>query len=95
MKYKKGKKVWRRAINDLLRDCVTRDSLRAEVAAPNVNDSHVCWKIKTHRERCYTCKETNLALFKRIVTLRGIQRTKRKEQVRCKFLIRKTRNRIK
>ena len=81
MKYKKRKKVWRRAINSLLRDCVTADSLRAEVAAPNVNDSHVSSKIKTHRERCYTCKENNLALFKRIIALRRIQRTKRASEM--------------
>ena len=93
MKCKKRKTVWRRAINNLLRDCVTADSLRAEVVAPNVNDSRVSSKIKTHRERCYTCKENNLALFKRIIRLDEFK--ERKEKVRCKFLIRKTRNRIK
>ena len=43
----------------LLRDCVTLNSLRAEVAALNVNarnDSHVYakMKIKVHRGRCQT-----------------------------------------
>ena len=41
-----------------LLDCVTPDSLRAEVATPiqnTHNDTHaISTKIKTHRERCQT-----------------------------------------
>ena len=57
MKYKKRKKVRRTAMK-LLGDRVTPDSLRAEVATPNLsthNDSHeMSTKIKTHREGCQT-----------------------------------------
>ena len=57
MKYKKRKKVRRTAVK-LLGYYVTPDSLRAEVATPNLkthNDSHgISTKIKTHREGCQT-----------------------------------------
>lgn len=57
MQHKKRKRVRRTAIK-LLGDCVTPDSLRAEVATPNQNthnDTHaISTNIKTHRERCQT-----------------------------------------
>ena len=53
MKYKKRKKAWKTAINNLPGGCVTPDSLSAEVAAPYLkahNASHgLCENQNTSR----------------------------------------------